>query len=289
MPKINARILSGFLAVFAAFVLWKPSVAQSASTFPDTATLIPRVAEHQKEIESLLNQYTFTDKDTLCMLDKKGSIHSQHTDTYYVTPTPYEVFTLHINHDGTPVSQHDLEQQEKEIENKLRNDERKAQKDGNVHPREALLFADIILKSKFTPLRWEDVNGTPTIVYAFEPKNKPAHRGTMDEKISGDMRGTMWVLPEEAEIVRMEFTSVSPMGLNWLTSVKNFQGFIEQRKVNGEVWLPSHQEFSAQGRELVIGFRIRQISEFSDYLKATTDVFQQVHASQADTANHARI
>jgi hypothetical protein len=32
---------------------------------------------------------------------------------------------------------------------------------------------------------------------------------------------------------------------------------------------------------LIKGFRIRQVTEFSDYLKATTDVFQQVHSPNA--------
>jgi hypothetical protein len=72
------------------------------------------------------------------------------------------------------------------------------------------------------------------------------------------------------------------LGLGFLGSVKGFEGFIEQQKVHDEIWLPSHQEFVAQGRQLVAGFRIRQVDEFSDYLKATTDVFQQVHSSNAE-------
>ena len=294
MSKNNARMIFRAVAMelLAAGVLCTSSPAQitaSESAFPDTETLIPRVAQHQKQIETLLNQYTFTDKDTLSMLDRKGAIRSQHSDTYYVTPTPYEVFALHVNRDGTTVTQHDLERQEKVIESKLRNDERQAQKSPDLHPKATLLFADIILRSQFKPLRWEDVNGISTVVYAFEPKAKPSHRGDMDAKISGDMRGTMWVLPQEAEIVRMEFSSVSPVGLNWLTNVKNFEGFVEQRKVNGEVWLPSHQEFTAQGRELIVGFRIRRVSQFSDYLKATTDAFQQVHAPQAEATEGTKI
>jgi hypothetical protein len=263
--------------------------ASAPPPFPDTEGLVSRLSEHQKEIEVLLTQYTFTDKTTLYMLDKAGSVRSQHTDTYYITPTPYEIFSLHISHDGIPVSQAKLERQEKEIEHKLRNYERKAQKNPNARPKDALLFADIILKSQFSPLRWEDVEGTPTIVYSFQPKAQPARHGTSEEKIASDMKGTMWINPDAAEIVRMEFASVSSLGLNPLVNVKNFQGFVEQRKVSGEVWLPNHQDFVAQGREIVKGFRIRQVSEFSDYLKATTDVLQQVHAPGALTGDTPKL
>jgi hypothetical protein len=257
--------------------------------FPDTELLISRVAEHQKAVEALLTQYTFTDKTTVYMLDKAGSVRSQHTDIYYITPTPYEVFTLHISHDGKPISQSNLARQEKEIEHKLTNYERKAQKNPNARPKDALLFGDIIAKSQFNPLRWEEVNGTATVVYSFAPKTQPTRHGSTDEKIASDMKGTVWVNPEAAEIVRMEFVSVSPLGMNFLVNVKSFQGFVEQQKMSGELWLPKRQDFVAQGREIVKGFRIRQVSEFSDYLKATTDVFQQVHAPNAIAGDGAKV
>jgi hypothetical protein len=285
------------LSLIAGAVFGTLSVAQLATqalplhlvqpSFPDTGVLISRVAEHQRDVEALLTQYTFTDKTTLYLLDKTESVRSQHTDTYYITPTRYEVFSLHLSHDGKPSSKNNLEKQEKEIEHKLRNYERRAQKNPDARPKDALLFADIILKSQFTPLRWEDVDGTPTVVYCFAPKAQPPRHGPSDEKIAGDMKGTMWINPEAGEVVRMEFSSVSPLGLNFLVNLKSFQGFVEQRKVSGEVWLPRRQDFVAQGRELVRGFRIRQVSEFSDYLKATTDVFQQVHAPSAATSEGA--
>lgn len=249
----------------------------SAKPFPDTDTLIARVAGHQKEVEALFEQYTFTDKTTVSTLDKIGAVHNQHTDIYYITPTKYEIFSLHISHDGKPVSQQNLEHQEKEIEHKLQNYERKEQKNPDLKPKDTILFADIILKSKFEPLKWEAIDGTSTVVYAFAPKAQPLRHGSADDKIASDMKGKMWINPDAGEVVRMEFTSVSPLGLNFLVSVKSFQGVVDQRKVNGEVWLPSRQDFVAQGRQLVAGFRIRQVSEFSDYLKATTDVFQQIH------------
>src|SRR5580704_1693750 len=255
------------------------------NSFPDTDPFITRVAQHQKDLEFLLSQYTSTDRITTYTLDKKRQVRSQHADTYYITPTPYESFTLHVSHDGKPVSQSDLQKQEKEIEHKIRQYEQKAQKPGEVHPKNDILFSDIILKSRFTPLRWDDIRGKRMIVYAFEPKSPPRRQGDLAGKVAGDMKGTMWISPDDAEIARMEFASVSSLslGLGFLGSVKGFQGFIEQQKVHDEIWLPRHQEFIAQGRQLVTGFRIRQVDEFSDYLKASTDVFQQIHSPNAES------
>jgi hypothetical protein len=299
MNMKSANLLDSFQkilisAVVPAVVLGGAALAQDQSPqpsqpFPETDALIARVATHQKDVEALIKQYTFTDKTTVYTLDKKGAVRNQHTDTYYITPTPYEVFTLHISHDGKPLSQQNLEHQEKEIESKLKAYEKKAEKNPDARPKDTLMFGDIILKSKFEPLRWDEVDGSSAIVYSFEPKAQPLRHGTADDKIASDMKGKMWISPDAAEVVRIEFTSVSSLGLNFLVSVKSFQGVLDQRRVNGEVWLPSRQDFVAQGRQIVAGFRIRQVSEFTDYLKATTDVFQQIHGPSASSGDDSKM
>jgi hypothetical protein len=176
------------------------------------------------------------------------------------------------------VSQSDLDQQERKIEKRMKEDERKAQRNQSIHPKDQLLFADIISRSKFTPMRWEQVNGLRTVVYSFEPSSTSRPKGSLTDRIAADLKGKMWVSPEEEEIVRIEFASVSPLSLGLLGNVKGFQGITEQRKFHGELWMPTRQEYVAAGRELFSGFRIREVSEFRDYLKATTDVFQQIHS-----------
>jgi hypothetical protein len=283
------KILISAVVMFGSAALAQDQSPQPSQPFPETDALIARVATHQKDVEALIKQYTFTDKTTVYTLDKKGAVRNQHTDTYYITPTPYEVFTLHISHDGKPLSQQNLEHQEKEIERKLKAYEKKAEKNPDARPKDTLMFGDIILKSKFEPLRWDEVDGSSAIVYSFEPKAEPLRHGTADDKIASDMKGKMWISPDAAEVVRIEFTSVSSLGLNFLVSVKSFQGVLDQRKVNNEVWLPSRQDFVAQGRQIVAGFRIRQVSEFTDYLKATTDVFQQIHGPIASSGDDSKM
>jgi hypothetical protein len=295
-PSISVRAAST-LTMLVALLLCPGGYSQGQpalqvqNSFPDTDPFVTRVARHQKDLESLLSQYTFTDRITAYTLDKKGQVRSQHTDAYYITPTPYEFFTLHVSHDGKPVSQSDLQKQEKEIEHKIRQYEQKAQKPAEIHPKNDILFSDIILKSRFTPLRWDEIHGKRMVVYAFEPKSSPQRQGNLAGKVAGDMKGTMWISPDDAEIARMEFTSVSSLslGMGLLGSVKGFSGFIEQQKVHDEIWLPSRQEFVAQGRQLVAGFRIRQVDEFSDYLKASTDVFQQITSPNADASGDTKV
>ena len=269
-------------AIFAT-MLWaqKQDTPRVVVAFPDTAVFLTQVAEHQKTIEALLCQYTFTNKTTDYVLDKEGHVRSQHTDTYYVTPTAYEFFSLHISHDGKPFSQDNLERQMKKIEQRMKEDERKAQRNETIHPKDQIVLANIITRSDFTPVRWEQIDGLRTVVYSFAPKSSVCSGGSFTERIVGDLKGMMWINPDEKQVVRMEFSSVSSLNLGLLGSVKGFQGVAEQREGQKELWRPARQEYVANGRELFKGFRIREVSEFSDYLKATTDVFQQVHAGSA--------
>ena len=278
----SAALVVGASVAFAArLAAQNPTPQPTGAPFPDTAELIAQVVQDQKKVESLLSQYTFTDKVTVYALDKNGKVRKQHTDIYYISPTAHEFFSLHISHDGKAISQRNLEEQEKKIEKQMREDEREAQRNEAIHPKDQILFADIIARSKFTPLGWEEINGLRTIVYDFQPKSASRPTGSLADKIAGDLKGKMWISPEEKEVVRIEFASLSSLGRGLLGNVKDFQGFTEQRKFHGELWMPSRQEYVANGRQLVTGFRIREVDEYSDYLKATTDVFQQVHAPAA--------
>jgi hypothetical protein len=292
---VSVQRFVGAVAAFIATAVFGTTMlcAQSATCqkdkdFPDTTQLMAQVVDDQKNVESLFTQYTFTDTSTVYTLDKRGNVHSQHTDTYYVTPTTYEIFTLHMAHDGKPVAQANLEKQEKKIEQQIKDDERKSQKDEVIHPKNRILFADIIARSEFKPICWDQVDGLETVVYSFEPKSASHLRGSLSEKIASDLKGKMWVSPEEKEVLRIEFSSVSQLNLGLLGNVKGFQGVAVQQKLNGELWRPTKQEFVADGREFFSGFRIRQVDEFTDYLKATTDVFQQVHTSPASLEKQAK-
>lgn len=76
ISQLRARALTCFVAGFcgvwfSCFPGWAAS--QVTNSFPDTDPLIRRVAENQKEVESLLNAYTFTDNETLYKLGKEGT------------------------------------------------------------------------------------------------------------------------------------------------------------------------------------------------------------------------
>jgi hypothetical protein len=119
----------------------------------------------------------------------------------------------------------------------MEKDERKAQKNGTVHPKDQMLFSSIIAQSSFTPLRWEQINGLNTVVYSFAPKSTLGLKGSLPDRIAGDLKGKMWISPDEKVILRIEFASVSSPSLGVLGNVKGFHGITEQEKIDGELWM----------------------------------------------------
>jgi len=92
LPMLVAAMLVVMLLCPEGYTQNQPA-QQVQNSFPDTDPFINRVAQHQKDLESLLSQYTYTDRITAYALDQKKHVRSQHTDTYYITPTAYEFFT----------------------------------------------------------------------------------------------------------------------------------------------------------------------------------------------------
>ena len=247
--------------------------------FPDTQKLLARVAQHQRESESLRDQYVFTAKVTECTLDKQGKVVGQHADIYNMLPTPYEYLARHVSHDGKPVSEDELRKQDKRLYRKMQEDERQARQKGDSwHAKGEIRLADVIANSSFTPLRWEGIQGTRAIVYALEPKFPSKRSGGLAERVLADTKGKMWISPEEEEVVHAELDNVSSLSVGplGLVRVKSFHEIFDQQKVRGEIWFPARIELEAEGRKLIQGFRLRQATEWSDYRKATTEVVQHI-------------
>ena len=203
--------------------------------------MLSLVTQRQEESQSQFKTYLFKDDATVYTLDKKGQLRHQRTETCYLRPSEQELFALHFGDNRKPTE---------------------------------VLFTDILGKSRLTPLRWESRKEQRVIVYAFEPKSLLKDHGNLGSRIAGNLKGTVWVSPADGGIVRMEFRSVSALSLGFLGSVKALDGFVEMQRTDHGVWLPFHQEFVVQGKNVVLfvtgirysrSFRIRKVDELSSY------------------------
>jgi hypothetical protein len=84
------------------------------------------------------------------------------------------------------------------------------------------------------------LNGRSTIAvdYAGDPKAKTRNRL---EEVIHDIAGTVWIDEDDRAIAKLEghFFNTFKIGAGLLVNIQKGTSFsLEQRKVNGEVWLP---------------------------------------------------
>jgi hypothetical protein len=128
----------------------------------------------------------------------------------------------------------------------------------------------ILQASDFQLAGRETLDGRSVIVITFKPK--PGFKGgSMYEKILQHAGGKIWVSEDEYQMMKIEIhvTDAINLGFGLLAKVQpGSKAIFEWRKFNDEVWLPSHGDFTAKVRILLVkGEHTHEIHEYSDYKK----------------------
>jgi hypothetical protein len=128
----------------------------------------------------------------------------------------------------------------------------------------------ILQASDFQLVGRETLDGRSVIVLTFKPK--PGFKGgSMYEKILQHTTGKIWATEDDYQMMKIEATLLDAMnfGLGLLAKIQpGSKGIFEWRKINDDVWLPFHSDFTAKARILLIkGMNTREVHEFSDYKK----------------------
>jgi hypothetical protein len=126
---------------------------------------------------------------------------------------------------------------------------------------------------RFTNPRRVQIDGRDTIAVDYEgdPSAKTRNRA---EDVIRDLRGTVWVDEGDHMLVRAEghFVNGFKIGAGLLVNIqKGTQFQMEQKKINDEVWSPSHIEAHGAARALLFfNFTGSVRAEYSGYRKLRT-------------------
>ena len=211
----------------------------------------------------LLQQYTCI----IAMLSLKsdgGSKKDHHSDRLreHSRESPAcEVPTKLVARDGKPRSLPILKQRksmsafDREIEkarkNKAKFDAKRQQAEREGKSNDEFLPASRILKlGTFSNDRRILFNGRPTIVLDYTGNKDVKSKNEM-EKVVQDLVGTAWIDEQDKVLARAEghFLADFKIGLGLVADIhKDFHFTIEQRKINGEAWLPKEFDFSTARR-----------------------------------------
>jgi hypothetical protein len=269
------------LLALVALVGVQSSHAQSVTTtsderpLPDIPTLMHEVEEHQRAAETRQKDYIYHED---ILQEQNGGKKTEHRE--------YDVFWLHgveihklIRKDGRDLSadeqKKESERIDKEVE-KAKSRRSKAEEKGqqtDSHGHEEVTVSRFLALGAFTNPRRVQIDGRDTIVvdYSGDPKAKTRNRF---EDVIRNLAGTLWVDEQDRTISRIEghFFNNYKIGGGLMVNIKKDTSFaMQQRKINGEVWLPSQGTAQGEARALLfLSFNGSIRFAYSDYRKFKT-------------------
>jgi len=231
---------------------------------PGIRELMQQVQEHQKQLDKIRENYTYTSYQVVQDVDASGQVkkteNSEHED-FFVNG---HVIERKVKANDQALNAHD-EQKETERVTKL---VEKAEKT----PRDRPLEGPTISISRLLDImdvrneRRELYRGDPTIVFDFVGR-KDAKTHGMAEDASKKLEGTIWINEADRQVAHIEvrFNDNFRMMGGILATVQKGSSFrFDQAKVNGEIWLPTGAEGTVQAR-LLLFKNLRQHFRERDY------------------------
>ncbi len=250
----------------------------SNEPLPDIPTLLQEVKVNEEQIEDLLENYTFTEKETKRETDQTGQLREKESTVSELTF--YKGYRIRrvIEKNGKPLSPNETENEDKRVEKRVRDIEkreaekdRKAQEPDNTPDKERgkrISIADVLRASKLVNPRRERFRGRAVIVFDFEPV--PGYKPqTKDEKFFGKTVGAVWVDAADRQVARLEARLVDSFKVagGLLASLKEGATFVlEKDRINEEIWLPTRADINLSIKVLMVkGITANTLIEFGNY------------------------
>jgi hypothetical protein len=277
-----------------------PAADVVSRPLPDARSFLEAVRDSLHSDQTLLAEYTFTEKHVESKLDSKGGVKSTKTEVYEVYPSskPGHIYRRLVMVDGKPVDPKDLADEDRkhdakmekrrlELENETpEQKQRRLEKDAEDLRQEREVIEELFRMDSIEVAGRETLEGRSAVLVTFQPKPGflPQTKGG---KVLQKLAGRAWIDEEEKQLVRidaqlLDALPVGPGGVFRLQ--KGARALFERRRVNDEVWLPAQARFSGAAKILlfVLG-RLDATSEYGDYRKFTVSTSTDIGSIEHTT------
>ncbi|HEX3986849.1 MAG TPA: hypothetical protein VHX13_09600 [Acidobacteriaceae bacterium] len=249
-----------------------PALAQTgAAPLPDVPTLIQQVRDHQREMESVQEDYTFHETDVTHELHKDGSVKKTESEEYEVFFVNTHPVRRLIRKDGKDL---DPGQQKKE-QDRIAKDVEKAQQTPpgqSPHGDPSISVSNILSMAKISQPRRVMLDGRNTIAFDFTG-NPRAKAHNLAEEAALRTWGTIWIDEKDRQVRRLVATLGSNVhaGFGLLSLSKGSNLTFDQKLINSELWLPTSANINLVAHAIgILGFRAQ--------IHMTDDGYKKFHA-----------
>jgi hypothetical protein len=265
----------------AAFFLLLPPAAPAQAQpeanppLPAIPQLMHEVEEHQKQLDKIRENYTYTSLQTSQDIDASGQVKKTET-------REYETFFVHgrqigrmVKKDGKPLTE---EEEQKETERvtkwvtKAENPDPEKPKDGGE-----MTVSKILEVMDVRNPRREIYRGRPAILFDFVGR-KDAKAHGMAEDVYKKLQGTVWIDEADRVVAHLDvsFDDNFHVAGGLVANIEKGSNFhFDQAPVNGEIWLPTGGEGSFALRLFMVkGIRQHITERDYDYKRFHVDSAQ---------------
>jgi hypothetical protein len=276
------QALRGLSVLPALCPLVVPAAAQSTAgaALPDIHQLMHEVEAHQRQMDKVRENYTYTALQTTETLDSSGHVtktETEENDDFFVNSHIIERIT---KKNGKPLAGHDDEKETARVTKLV--DKAEKTPPGTPLEGQSVSVSRILEIMDVRNPRRVSFRGRSTIVFDFAGR-KDAKTHGLAEDASKKLQGTLWVDEADRQVAHLEvsFTDNFKVVGGLFASVQKGSSFrFDQAPVGAELWLPTGAEAAIQARLLLVK-GIRQHFTERDY------DFKQFHvdAQQGKSAN----
>ena len=272
------------ICLVAAALAWAamPLAAQQAAAprpLPEIPTLMREVEQHQKELEKVRENYTYSSAQTTEDIDQNGQVKKTETEEAEDFFVNGHVIERTVKKNGKQLDEHE-EKKETERVTKL---VEKAQKTPPDQPLEGqtISVSRLLEIMEVRNPRREIFRGRPTIIFDFVGRRNAKTHG-LAEDASKKLQGTVWIDEADREIAHAEvsFNDNFHVAGGLVANVQKGTTFrFDQAPVKDDLWLPTGGEGTLAARVLMVKtFRQHFVERDYDYKRFRVDAEQSKDA-----------
>lgn len=251
-------LLPGFLACAA--LAQQPANAP----LPDARQLMREVEAHQKQLEQVRENYTFSSELIIQDIDANGQARktqSEEDNDFFVNT---HLIARAMKKDGKPLSGRDEEKETDRVTKLVE----KAQKTPPGQPLEGptVSVSHLLEIMDVGNPRRESFRGRPTIVFDFVGRKDAKTHGIVEDA-SKKLKGTVWIDEADRQVAHLEVSFIDNFhvaGGLFANVQKGSNLRFDQAPVTGGLWLPTGGEANMQARLLLVK-NLRQHLVEKDY------------------------
>ena len=255
IPVALLGVLIASLAQAAAAVTAtaQSSAVPAGAPLPEIRQLIDQVRDHQRQLDKVRENYTYTSAQTLQDVDSDGRVKKTETSEYEVFFVNGHAVARKAKKDGKPLDEHE-EKKESERVTKEAEKADKTPPDQQVEGQQQVSITQMLELMEVRNPRREEYRGRPAIVFDFVGR-KDAKTHGMVEDASKKLEGTLWIDEADRQVAHMDVKFIDSFRVagGLVATIQKGSNFhFDQSPVNGELWLPTGAEASVDARVLLV-------------------------------------